>query len=116
MSILRQESGIAIVFWVLLSLLVDVGNRSQSKSRFLFVWSCPPPTPAPIPTPPTPPTPLPASESCVACEKLYCPGLAGKGQSCEACAEKNSAAFAKAGCWKKTDPKPRHSFLVEWCG
>jgi hypothetical protein len=71
----------------------------------------PPPTPAPAPTPPTP---LPAS--CTACENQYCPGLAGKGQSCEACVEKNSPAFVKAGCWKKTDPSPRHSFLVSWCG
>jgi hypothetical protein len=71
----------------------------------------PPPTPAPAPTPPTP---LPAS--CITCENLYCPGLAGKGKSCETCVETNSVAFVKAGCWKKTDPSPRHSFMAKWCG
>jgi hypothetical protein len=72
------------------------------------------PRPPPQPGPDKPPVPGPGQ--CPKACSRFCPSLAGKGDTCDACVLKYSAELHEAGCWKASGKGGRHAFLLDFCG
>ena len=72
------------------------------------------PHPPPQPAPDKPPAPGPG-QCPKECNQL-CPGLAGKGEKCEACVLKHSSELHGAGCWTASGKGGRHAFVLAFCG
>ena len=71
------------------------------------------PRPPPQPAPDKPPPPGPG-QCPKACNQL-CPGLAAKGEKCEACVLQHSSELHAAGCWTESGKGGRHAFVLEFC-